>query len=432
MDLRHAGSDEESGPLYGISEWQCWYGHYDIAEFAPETVIDECVDAHLEAGFNHLVWNAGRSTVTYESELPHTTRLYERSGPNANAATRAVVDGVFELGCPLRRALERCRKAGAPMLARLCMNRHYGVETRPENTSHFAGDHPEYQERDRAGNINASRLCYAIEEVQRERIDILLELQCIGVDGLVLDFCRQMPHLRYHPELVEPYIRHGHEDPREIDSADPDDFRGWYRYRAGIMTDFMRRLRTEVRRAEKSEGRSCPVVARVPDGGEWLMPAYGLDVGAWLEEDLVDAVMLSAFPITFQDLERHYDYHVDLAHRHGKSCIGGLGSRGLFLPTGNSGRRAIDPVPEKAYEVMRQQFDAGCDAMSVYQTETLARLPELQHILRDAADPRAVAEGGGSLTVGQREDTGEVGLDWHSFRRGLYGVGTSVEPQHAL
>jgi hypothetical protein len=97
MDLRPAASGQESEPLYGISEWQCWYGHYDITEFDPETVIDDCVDAHLEAGFNHLVWNAGRSTVTYESELPHTTRLYERSGPNANAATRTVAEGAASL-----------------------------------------------------------------------------------------------------------------------------------------------------------------------------------------------------------------------------------------------------------------------------------------------------------------------------------------------
>ena len=40
-------------------------------------------------------------------------------------------------------------------------------------------------------------MCYGIEDVRQERIDILLEVQRIGVDALVLDFCRQMPMVMY-------------------------------------------------------------------------------------------------------------------------------------------------------------------------------------------------------------------------------------------
>jgi len=55
----------------------------------------------------------------------------------------------------------------------------------------MALEKPQLRERSKRGNEVAGRLCHALEEVQQERIDILLEAQRIGVQGLVLDFCRQ-------------------------------------------------------------------------------------------------------------------------------------------------------------------------------------------------------------------------------------------------
>ncbi|MFP4026185.1 MAG: hypothetical protein ACLFWL_00150 [Candidatus Brocadiia bacterium] len=422
---------DDQAPLYGILEWQCWYGHYDIIDFDPETVVDECIDAHLNVGFNHLVWNAGRSTIDYHSDLPNTTLMRHVEGPDENAAG-VVARAVFNVQCPLRRALERCRKENVPFIARLCMNRHYGADRRPEITSRFAAEHPEYQERDRAGNTITSKLCYAIAHVRQERIDILLELQRIGVDALLLDFCRQMPHLRYHDELVDPFVEQTGTDPREINSADPDDFRHWYRYRAEIMTGFMRKLRSEVRAQEKELQKKCPIIARVPDGSEWLMLAYGLDLPRWFSEDLIDATMLSPFPITKQDLKRHFREHAELAHEHGKDCIGGLGSMGLFQHNNMSRRRDIEYKPKHAYELLAQQYDAGVDSISIYQTETLARMGYLQDLMLEAGTPETVIGRADELPGKSRSDTSPVGVDWHSFPNGLYGVGTSVEAQQSL
>ena len=51
-------------PAMGISEFQNWYQHYDydIPELElpvnePEKAITDCIDVHLEAGMNNIVWS---------------------------------------------------------------------------------------------------------------------------------------------------------------------------------------------------------------------------------------------------------------------------------------------------------------------------------------------------------------------------------------
>ena len=74
------------------------------------------------------------------------------------------------------------------------------------------------------GAADTQKLYYVFEEVQRERMDVLLEIQRIGVDALVLDWCRQILILKYHPSLVEPYMQERGFDPRENDSSDPQEY----------------------------------------------------------------------------------------------------------------------------------------------------------------------------------------------------------------
>lgn len=69
-------TDSLRGKSFGISEWQ---NHYrgDETGIGTPTIIDECVEAHRKAGLDGIVWNAGRATILYHSDLPHTTRQYE-------------------------------------------------------------------------------------------------------------------------------------------------------------------------------------------------------------------------------------------------------------------------------------------------------------------------------------------------------------------
>ena len=105
LELREASGNEK--PVFGISEWMCYYANYDKPCPGPKALA-ECVDLHLQAGCDHLVWNLGRSVVDYWSELPHITRMCE-NGDQVGGISWSFVRKVMDEVCPLRHALALCR-----------------------------------------------------------------------------------------------------------------------------------------------------------------------------------------------------------------------------------------------------------------------------------------------------------------------------------
>ncbi len=419
LDVRPASGNEK--PVLGISEWMCYYADYGKACPGPQA-LDECVDLHLDAGCDHLVWNLGRSVVDYWSELPSATRICQHAD-QVGGSSWAFVHKVIDEVCPLRHALDRCRPRGAQLWGRLGMNRHYGNERYAGVTSRFALDNPQYRERTKPGGEDASRLCYTLAQVRRERIDILLECQRIGVDGLVLDFCRQMPMLLYHPALVTPFIEETGVDPRQIDADEVEPYLPWFQFRADVLTGFMGELRQAVRAQETTLGRPCPIVARVPDNARWLMLAYGLDSERWCAEDLVDGLMLSPFPQTREDLDLHTGYHATVAHRHGKWCIGGLGSKGLMESSVEENTGFYEPQP--AYALAAQQYAAGVDAISLYQSETLVRMGYLTELLGEVGAPAIAAQRADELPK-PTQARPDIGMDWHAHMDGRHSLRTAA------
>ena len=333
------------------------------------------------------------------------------------------VHKVMDKVCPVRHALARCRDRGAQLWGRLGMNRHYGRADWIGVTSSLALENPSFREVTKPGNEDASRLCYALEAVRGERIEILLECQRIGVDGLVLDFCRQMPLLRYHPALVEPFLAETGVDPREIDSDDVDAYATWFQYRADVLTGFMDELRKAVRKQEAELGRRCPIIARVPDNARWLMLAYGLDTERWCAEDLVDGLMLSPFPNTREDLDLHVEYHASVARKHGKVCIGGVGSMGLIGSRVEENTSFFEAQP--AYALAARQYAAGIDGMSLYQSETLVRMDYLAKLMREVGLPSVVAQRASTLPK-PTPPRPEIGMDWHAHIEGQYSLRSSA------
>ena len=304
------------------------------------------------------------------------------------------------------------------------MNRHYGNTEWAGVTSRFALENPHYRERSILGNEIAHKLCYAIEEVRQERLNILLEVQRIGVDALVLDFCRQVPILLYHDALVVPYIETHGEDPRRIDSSNPESYRCWFQSRADVLTEFMRTLRTGVRNQERTLDKSCPIIARIPDNAPWLTLAYGLDVERWFADDLIDGTMLSPFPISAPDLDRYPEYHIELPHRHGKVCYGGIGSLNLIQSGNFENTGFFHPKP--VYQFAHRQYRTGADAMTLYQSETLARMDYLKETLRKIGDRQGVAQKAANLSDPNFPSDHPIGLDWHSRLTGGHELGLNA------
>jgi hypothetical protein len=408
-------------PVGGIAEWFVWgIAYKEKPPASGEELIKKVIDMHLDHQFSFIIWNAGRSTLAYRSELPNATLLCHRDVAPWGEHN-AFIREVLKTTCPLRLAIDYGHQKKLAIYGRLAMNRHYGKEIHAGLTSRFAREHPQYYERGKRGKTIKHKLCYAFEKVQQERIDILLEIQRLGVDALVLDYARQMPILLYHDALINPFMEKTGIDPRQITSTDPNDYKEWFQYRADILTKFMRKLRQVVKAQEKKLGKRCPVLVRIPDNAEWLMIAYGLDLRTWYKEELIDGTILSPFPITKEDLDLHTGFHVDMAHRYDKICMGGIGTK--HLKRNSVFRNTGFYHPQPVYALANDQYNAGVDAMTVYQSETLFHLPYLQPMLNQIGNKTRVKTL--SLELGNPDfpPNYPVGMDWHTrlpqLRHGL-------------
>ena len=267
---------------------------------------------------------------------------------------------------------------------RLCMNRWYGGEDK------FATAHPEFSERASNGEVDKSRMCYAIPEVRTERREILLELHRKEAEVLILDFCRQPPILKYHPTLVEGWQKESGTDPREIVSYDIRDYMDWFRYRAGFLTEFMRELRAGLCEQKAELDRPCYLIVRIPDTSPMLIVAAGIDIETWLQEDLVDATMLSPLVWSEVNMGSHPEYHAEVCHRYGKACIGGIGT--LALGSGYAPDFGPQAPPWKQFPFYQRAFrqhQAGVDGMSIYQTDGVYMHEDTAELVRPFNDAAA-------------------------------------------
>lgn len=373
--LRQFSTRRDDGNLqvWGISEW-----HNDPVEL--DTIdrrLPDQLQAHLKYDVDQVVWDAGRSELAYHSDLPGTTTFGDRdpSTPLHQLFTKYRPFEYYKNWC---QAHDKCA------IMRLCMNRWYSGEDK------FAKAHPDFAERAPNGEVDKSRMCYAIPELRQERRDILLELHRQGADVLILDFCRQPPILKYHPTLVEGWQKESGTDPREIVSYDIRDYLDWFRYRANFLTEFMRELRAGLLEQEAELGRPCCLVPRIPDSSPILTIAAGIDVETWLREDLADATMLSPLVWSEVDMGSHPEYHVEVCHRYGKACIGGIGT--LALLGGSSSGSGPTAPPWKQFPFYLRAFrqhQAGVDAMSIYQTDGIYTREELAEFVRPFNDAAA-------------------------------------------
>ena len=175
--------------VWGISELGCWLG---LGPFNPTSGspsgrdAEDCLDGHLSRGIRHVVWDLGRSVLTYHSDLQLATCQGLRQTPVELKKSRSfglvstaqATETIYRERCQLRAALRHARSVGITLYGRLCMNRHYSSGSRHRGL--FAQNHPEWCEIGKDGWLDPSRLCYGIPEYRRERIAIFTEAADIG------------------------------------------------------------------------------------------------------------------------------------------------------------------------------------------------------------------------------------------------------------
>jgi len=238
-------------------------------------------------------------------------------------------------------------------------------------------------------DADPSRLCYALEAVRRERIDLLLEAAWIGVDGLQLDFCRQPPMCRYHPALIDGFRADAGIDPRDIDPWEGSGFRDWISYRAQFVTQMMRELHSELQAIRRQTGRAIPLQARVTDNGLDVNLMSGIDLRTWCSEGLIQEISVSSLNWLQEFQEHDLRPYTQLGHQHGIRVLGGVNALAIqrvsgALPT----REEINPA--RMAQRALDQYSAGADGVTLYQSDFAVECTELLDILPMLGDPAAL------------------------------------------
>lgn len=416
MDYPASGeASERTWTVWGIVELSCWIGHFRDA-WPTGRDAEECIDAHVAAGIRNLVWELGRSVLTYHSDLPGATCCGLNQLETAPTAQGRAIEGMYRDRCMLRVPLSYARQTGMTLYGRLCMNRHYSPGG--PHRSRFAQNHPDWCEMRKDGRLDVSRMCYAVPEVRRERVAILQEAAIIGCDGLCLDFCRQPPVVLYHPAFVRPYRDKTGRDARSLSLSDRDAYLDWCRFRADAITQLLRELKQALDPLRDREGRALPVQARVPNDGFEANLIGGLDVVRWCEEGLVEELALSELHwlkeyATWSDLP-----YIELGRRTGVAVY--ASSNCLPVQAGGWGG-AVNPRGVNPWVLAQRalrSFEAGADGISLYQSDTGVRWPGMPQALRAMADPAAlrayVNDPAQAAAHPVTDDNRRFGIDNHS------------------
>ena len=167
-----------------------------------------------------------------------------------------------------------------------------GNVPRQPDRGDFVSQHPEYRQVHRDGTV-IEKASYAFPEVQGLMLDLIREATTlIDADGINLCYTRGPRFLSYEQPILDAFTNKYGEDARAVDPADPR----LLEIRAGIMTDFMHKVRQMLDEvgAEKGKRLELSIWAWPHDQPVWLGERpidEGLDIRAWIKAGLLDSVV---------------------------------------------------------------------------------------------------------------------------------------------
>lgn len=415
-----ASATDREWTIWGISELSCWLQHHCNAVSGSPSGRDaeDCLAAHLACGIRHVHWDLGRSVLNYHSDLPNATcpgRARQILARPAKAAARAV-EAMLESRCQLRAALRFAKANQMTLYGWLTANRHYAPGTAMQ--SDFAAFHPQWHEVRPDGWVDSSRLCYAIPEVRQERLDILLEVAGIGVDGLMLDFCRQPPIVGCHPALVNPYRELHGRDPFSLSPTQPEDFLHWCRWRAECLTTLLREAKARLDLFRERYQKRLPLQVRIPNDGFTGNLTAGIDIVTWCREGLVDELALSE--LHWQNDFANWDDapYVALGRQHGLPVYA---SSNALPRQANGWGGEVNPRGLNALVLARRALRShalGASGIAFYQSDTGIQLPGVRDVVAMFKNPEALRKFTEDEEVLRRwpitPESADYGIDNHS------------------
>ncbi len=417
-------NDKQEWTTWGISELGGWLGHSNPTFGSPSgRDAEDCLDAHLECGIRHVVWDLGRSILDYHSDLPQATCKGLRQPPENMSAAQRAVEAIYRERCQLRAALRHACANNMVLYGRLCMNRHYNPGQ--GLTGKLFANHPQWFEQLQDGWMDTTRVCYGIPEVRRERIDVFMEAAAIGVDGLHLDFCRQPPMVAYHPVFVNGYRQKTGCDPRTIENKPGNEyFLNWCRYRAEAVTALLREMKAQLDPFRKRWIRRLPVQVRIPNDGFEANLVAGLDVDTWCREGLIDELMLSELHWLREYQEWDDRPYIEVGQRYGIPVYGSsncLPRQNIKWKDGKNWSGQVNPHGVNPLVLARRALksrEAGAQGIALYQSDTGVQDPRMREAVMRLADPEALRTYVNDPEVKKRwpvtDENKEYGIDNHS------------------
>ena len=279
--------------LFATQDWGSGFA-WDAGEGA----IRDMLEAYRHTDFSRIYWEgAAGDLCSYFSRVARTwTPGFAQMEDYPVPAYRRIVENFTEYEQrgidPFRVAIDYSHELGLEFHAsyRFCEGMgpfHFSPPFDQINRGGFYDRHPELRAVRRDGS-RAPRISLSYPETREFLISLFLEMAEYPVDGISILFNRRPPYVEYEPPLVEGFREEYGQDPRKIDEKDPR----WLRYRASVLTDFMRELRERLQRQARSQGRSRPAALSAwVFGSEEENLFYAMDVPGWIREGLIDGIV---------------------------------------------------------------------------------------------------------------------------------------------
>ena len=246
---------------------------------------------------------------------------------------------------PLALASEAARRNGVKLEVNLRMAWHY-PDGHPWN-SRFRNAHPELRLLARPTASRDHVLDYFHPEVREERFRLFEEIVSrYEIDAICADFTR-WPRL-FGIAGAASFTKQFGRPPR---FHDPDD-REWFRYRAGFMTDWVRRVHRMLAAHQRRTGRRVKFRA-ILTSRQFLR--QGLDVETWVWEGLVDALIPGTDYVNYEASDVDVETFVEMTK--GTSCKVYV-RLDLYM--------ASNPSENQVKRVLWQCFKRGADGVYLY------------------------------------------------------------------
>ena len=288
-------SDDEVRRASGGPSGRRLFAHSDTDWAMSKGTVDgikTVIEPYRNTDFSRMYWEMGSGDLLHyptdvarsvdELGVPDYSRAFDRQ--RDEGSKRFWDDGVD----PFQAALDHTHDMGMEFHASY---RLAGWTYPPPLLEYmwkdgFYESHPEWHCIDREGR-NVPRMSYAYTEVQDFALAVLREVATkYDVEGVCLLYNRRPPYVDHEEPVLAGFRAEHGKDPRDLDERDER----WLRYKAGVVTGFMRRVRSEMEAVGRERGKRVDVGACVL-GKEEDNLYFAMDIPAWVKEGLIDTLI---------------------------------------------------------------------------------------------------------------------------------------------